>query len=91
MLRKIANMCYNVDMKKIFTLSNLFLVASFVASLVIAIMFSSTTTWFIAISAFSGILFSKAATEGKWYAFLFDIVSYIFYLYVLCVVLLNMY
>jgi len=69
-------------MKKYLTLSNLFLLVSFVASIVIAIVFPTALSWLIFVSATSGILYSKFATEGKWFAFVFDIISYAVYIVV---------
>ena len=69
-------------MKKYFTYSNLIFFVCFVVSLTLAIIFSSLFSWLIFLSTISGILSAKLTAEGKWFTFIFDIISYGFYIYI---------
>ena len=70
------------SIKKFFTFQNIFFLVSFVASLAIAIVFSSLMTWMIFLSSIFGILSSIFATKGKWLTYVFDILSYAVYIYI---------
>lgn len=67
-------------MKKYFNISNILLWISFIITTTLAVVFWSKNTFGVWISTVLGILASKSASSGKWFTFLFDIVSYIFYL-----------
>lgn len=66
-------------MKKL-EFSNILMLFSFLLSTILAFSFSSFATWTVWVSTILGILASKTAKDGKWYTFLFDITSYVFYL-----------
>lgn len=69
-------------MKKYLELSNILMITSFILTTTLALYISSTAAWYVWLSTILGILASKSAKDGKWYTFLFDIISYIFYLQV---------
>ena len=46
-----------------------------------SIIFNSIDIWIAWVSSFFGILASKTASEGKWTTFVFDILSYIVYIF----------
>lgn len=46
-----------------------------------SIIFNSLDVWIAWVSSFFGILASKTASEGKWTTFVFDILSYIVYIF----------
>lgn len=68
-------------MKKYLNLENIVLIASFIISLIIAILYSSLSVWIIFFSSIFGIISSFFSSQGKWLGFVFDIISYAIYIY----------
>lgn len=64
-----------------FTIESLFFFFITIFCIVFTIIFSSFNTWMICLSALLGILASKSASEGNWTTFIFDILSYIIYIF----------
>lgn len=69
-------------MSKNNAISNIIFVVSVFIITFIAVLFSSPSSWFVWVSAILGILSSKMSANGKWYMFVFDILSYILYIYI---------
>ena len=61
-------------------LGNVIFYISLIIATLITILLSSTNAWIVWISTILGIMSSKMASSGKLTMFLFDIVSYIFYI-----------
>lgn len=72
----------NINMKKYFTLSNCIFFISILISTLLAIIFSSKATWMVWVSGVLGVLSSKMSASGKWSMFIFDIFSYILYIFI---------
>lgn len=71
-----------VFFKKYFTFDNVILIACLVVMTVLAIIFSSLMTWLIWLSTIFGMFSSRAAANGKWLTFVYDIISYGIYIYI---------
>ena len=69
-------------MKKYLTWSNFLLIVSILLSITIAIIFSSLITWLIWASVIFGIFTAVFSSKGKWICFIFDLLSYAFYIYI---------
>ncbi len=69
-------------MRKYLNFSNIFLAINVIIITSLAIVYSSLTTWIIWASSILGIMSSMFATKGKWASFVFDILSYGFYIYI---------
>lgn len=67
--------------RKNITIESLIFVFMILFCIIFTIFFSSINTWLICISSILGIIASKKASEGKWSTFVFDILSYIVYIY----------
>lgn len=61
-------------------LGNVIFYISLIIATIITILLSSTNAWIVWVSTVLGVLSSKMASSGKLTMFLFDIVSYIFYI-----------
>lgn len=69
-------------MKKYFTWFNIFLSISILVATALAIVFSSFMTWLVWASVVFGILTAVFSAKGKWICFVFDLLSYAFYIYI---------
>ena len=69
-------------MKKYLTVSNVLLLFSILFATALAIVFSSLMTWLVWASAIFGILTAVFSAKGKWICFVFDLLSYAFYIYI---------
>lgn len=60
--------------------SNAIFIFCLVVCLIFTIVFWSAQSIVVFFSTVLGMLASKSAKDGKWYTFLFDIISYVFYI-----------
>lgn len=67
-------------MKNKLDFSNILFIVGFIICLTITLLFLSWQSVIIFLSTILGMLASKGAKDGKWYTFLFDIFSYVFYI-----------
>ena len=67
-------------MTKYFTFSNVLFCVCLLVTTTLALIIGNINVWIIWCSTILGILASKHASQGSWLTFLFDILSYVFYI-----------
>lgn len=69
-------------MKKLLSLSNIILICCILLSTLLAFIVGFKNSFWVWVSTILGVLSSKMASSGKWNMFVFDIISYITYIYI---------
>ncbi len=76
-----ANSMKNM-IKKYLNIENFIVIISVILITILAIILSSIDTWLIWISTLLGILSSRFIIEGKWINYIFELLSYVVYIYI---------